>query len=113
MRLFYEQVVAAADDDLEFFASATTCCLPIFARPGTRAASSGQRRAREIIGWEAAADSRVLRRSVQWHISHPPADPDRISAPMTRPLRAADRRGPLERPLSGCSGRGSAAFGRR
>jgi hypothetical protein len=25
------------------FASATTCCLPIFARPGTQAASSGQR----------------------------------------------------------------------
>src|ERR1019366_4371238 len=62
-------------------------------------------RAREIIGWEAAPESRLLRRSVQWHISHPPADPDRISAPMTRPLRAADRRGPLERlrPLSGCS----------
>lgn len=79
MRLFYEQVASAAGARLEL-ARVPDEVLPADLRlTGTPSQHLlvSPLRAREVLGWRAAADGQVLRRAVAWHLRHPPpgADP--------------------------------------
>ena len=33
-------------------------------------------KARRVLGWEPGNQTEVVRRSVRWHLAHPPAHPD-------------------------------------
>jgi nucleoside-diphosphate-sugar epimerase len=78
MRLFYEQVIDAADARLELVRVPDEALPPdlrITGTPGQHLLAS-PRKAREVLGWRAATTPQVLRRAVAWHLSHPPDDAD-------------------------------------
>ena len=78
MRLFFEQVSAAAGAGLEFVRVPDEALPPDLRLTGTLSQHllASPRKAREVLGWQATADPQVLRRAVAWHLSHPPGDPD-------------------------------------
>jgi UDP-glucose 4-epimerase len=80
VRAWYEQIVAAAD------AEATLVPVGAAALPPDLGLASTIRqhvlvdssKAREMLGWVHADPAETVRRSVRWHLDHPPAewDPD-------------------------------------
>jgi nucleoside-diphosphate-sugar epimerase len=78
MRLFFEQVIAAAGADLELVRVPDEALPPDLQLAGTLSQHllASPLKAREVLGWHATADPRVLRRAVAWHLSHPPRDAD-------------------------------------
>ena len=50
---------------------------------------TSSRRAEDLLGWHPAEPSESIRRSVSWHLAHPPADPDLDFTPDTTALAAA------------------------
>jgi nucleoside-diphosphate-sugar epimerase len=94
MRLFYEQVIAAADTDLELVRVGDDM-LPADLR-STGAAEqhllASAQKAHEVLGWRDAGGAAALRRSVQWHRNHPPPDWNRdFSADDAALRRETDR----------------------
>jgi len=79
MRLFYEQVIAAAGASLDLVRVPDQTLPPDLrstGAPGQHLLASPAK-ASAMIGWRDAADHHVLRRSVAWHLDHPPRKPDR------------------------------------
>jgi len=78
MRLFCEQVIAAADARLELIRVPDKALPPDLVSTGTISQHllASPAKARAVLGWHAAADPRVLRRAVAWHLRHPPGDAD-------------------------------------
>jgi nucleoside-diphosphate-sugar epimerase len=78
MRLFYEQVISAADGCLELVRVPDETLPPDLRESGALSqhllASSA--RAAATLGWRDTAGLGVLRRAVSWHLAHPPPDPD-------------------------------------
>jgi nucleoside-diphosphate-sugar epimerase len=76
MRLFYEQVITAAGAGLELVPVPEEALPPDLRLTGTvsQHLMASPARAREVLGWQAAADPDVLRRAVAWHLRHPPGD---------------------------------------
>ena len=48
-------------------------------------------KAREMLGWVHADPAETVRRSVRWHLDHPPADPDPDFSADDAALAAAPR----------------------
>jgi nucleoside-diphosphate-sugar epimerase len=78
MRLFYEQVITAAGADLELVRVPDEVLPQDLLITGTLSQHLllSPLKAREVLGWRSTADPQVLRRSVAWHLSHPPGDAD-------------------------------------
>jgi nucleoside-diphosphate-sugar epimerase len=78
MRLFYEQVISAAGTPLELVRVPDLALPPDLQETGTPSQHllASPRRALEVLGWSATASPQVLRRSVAWHLRHPPRDTD-------------------------------------
>jgi nucleoside-diphosphate-sugar epimerase len=76
MRLFYEQVISAADARLELIRVPDEALPPDLRETGTLSQHllASPARARAVLGWHAAASPQVLRRAVAWHLRHPPGD---------------------------------------
>jgi nucleoside-diphosphate-sugar epimerase len=74
MRLFYEQVAAAADAGLDLVRVPDDALPPDLAATGAVGqhllASPGK--AHRLLGWRATGGAAALRRSVDWHLAHPP-----------------------------------------
>jgi nucleoside-diphosphate-sugar epimerase len=94
MRLFYEQILAAADADLELVRVADDM-LPADLRSvgavDQHLLASAQK-ARDALGWRDSDGTAVLRRSVQWHLNHPPPDCNSDFSADETAIRAAQRR---------------------
>jgi nucleoside-diphosphate-sugar epimerase len=78
MRLFYEQIVAAAGADLELVRvrdEALPADLRAVGAVEQHVLASAQK-ARDVLGWRDSDGTTVLRRSVRWHLEHPPAEWD-------------------------------------
>lgn len=76
MRLLYEQIIAAADTGLELIRvgdDVLPADLRASAAVGQHVLASGQK-AREVLGWRDSDPLAALRRSVRWHVEHPPQD---------------------------------------
>jgi len=78
MRLFYGQVITAADADLELVRVPDDALPQDLRLTGTLSQDllASPLKAREVLGWHAAADPRVLRRAVAWHLKRPPGEAD-------------------------------------
>jgi nucleoside-diphosphate-sugar epimerase len=78
MRLFYEQVIAAAGADLDLVRVPDEALPPDLEITGTPSQHLlvSPAKARDVLGWHATADPEVLRRAVAWHLSNPPRDAD-------------------------------------
>jgi nucleoside-diphosphate-sugar epimerase len=78
-RLFYEQIIAAADARLEVVRVPDDSLPPDL--EGTGALSQhllfSPAKAHEVLGWRDTADFGTLRRAVAWHLEHPPDEADR------------------------------------
>jgi nucleoside-diphosphate-sugar epimerase len=76
MRLFYEQVIAAAEASLELVQVPDEVLPEDLGATGTLSQHllASPAKAAEVLGWHAAASPQVLRRAVAWHLRHPPAD---------------------------------------
>lgn len=76
MRLFYEQIVGAAEAGLELV-RVDDDVLPADLR-ATGAVDqhllASAQKARDVLGWRDTDATAALRRSVQWHVQHPPPD---------------------------------------
>jgi nucleoside-diphosphate-sugar epimerase len=74
IRLFFEQIIAASGADLSLVGVPDQALPPDLSVSG----SLGQHllaspaRARLVLGWHAADPDQAIRRSVSWHIAHPP-----------------------------------------
>jgi nucleoside-diphosphate-sugar epimerase len=78
MRLFYQQVISAADANMELVRVPDEA-LPLDLREtGTLSQHLlvSPLKARDVLGWSATASPQILRRAVGWHLSHPPANAD-------------------------------------
>jgi nucleoside-diphosphate-sugar epimerase len=78
MLLFYEQVIAAAGATVDLV-RVPDDALPADLREAGAISQhllASPAKARELLGWTATPDQQVLRRSVAWHLAHPPADMD-------------------------------------
>lgn len=76
MRLFYEQIIAAAGVDLELVRvgdEALPADLRATGAVGQHVLASGQK-AHDVLGWRDSDPQAALLRSVQWHLEHPPQD---------------------------------------
>jgi nucleoside-diphosphate-sugar epimerase len=91
MRLFCEQVIAAADAGLELVRVPDEALPPDLAVTGTVSQHllASPVKAREVLGWRATVDPQVLRRAVAWHLRHPPVDADTDFSADDRALAAA------------------------
>ncbi|HUB38631.1 MAG TPA: NAD-dependent epimerase/dehydratase family protein [Streptosporangiaceae bacterium] len=78
MRLFYEQVISAADARLELVRVPDEALPLDLQETGTLSQHLlvSPIKARDVLGWRATASPQVLRRAVAWHLSHPPGAPD-------------------------------------
>jgi len=78
MRLFYQQVISAAGASLELVRVPDEAVPPDLRETGTLSQHllASPLKAREVLGWTAAASAQVLERAVAWHLSHPPDDAD-------------------------------------
>jgi nucleoside-diphosphate-sugar epimerase len=78
MRLFYEQVVAASGADLQLVRVPDELLPADLASTGALSQHllASPAKATGVLGWQDAADSQVLRRSVAWHLEHPPGEAD-------------------------------------
>ena len=78
IRLAYQQIISASGADLNLV-RVPDSALPADLR-GTGAVSqhllASGAKARDLLGWSDTADDQVLRRSVAWHLDHPPSGPD-------------------------------------
>ncbi|MEV4411202.1 NAD-dependent epimerase/dehydratase family protein [Catellatospora sp. NPDC049609] len=93
MRLFYEQIIAAAGADLELVRVADEV-LPADLRASGAVGQhvlAGAQKAREVLGWRDSEPHAALRRSVRWHLDHPPKDWDTDFSPDDAALRQAAR----------------------
>ena len=79
MRLFYEQVVAAIGAELQLARVPDDLLPPDLASTGALSQHllASPAKASAVLGWHDVADSDVQRRSVRWHLKHPPSEPDR------------------------------------
>jgi nucleoside-diphosphate-sugar epimerase len=79
MRLFYEQVIAAADASLELVRVPDEVLPPDLRDTGALSQHllASPAKAHGMLGWRDTADHHVLRRAVTWHLDHPPRGPDR------------------------------------
>jgi nucleoside-diphosphate-sugar epimerase len=76
MRLFYEQIVGAAEAGLEFVRVGDDVL------PGDLRATgavdqhllASAQKARDVLGWRDTDPTAALRRAVRWHVQHPPPD---------------------------------------
>jgi len=78
MRLFYEQIVAAAGAELELV-RVRDDLLPADLRAVGAVEQhllSSAQKARDVLGWRDSDGTAVLRRSVRWHLEHPPPEWD-------------------------------------
>jgi nucleoside-diphosphate-sugar epimerase len=76
MRLFYEQILATADADLELVRVRDEL-LPADLRAVGAVEQhllASAQKAREVLGWRDSDATAALRRSVQWHLGHLPSD---------------------------------------
>jgi len=78
MRLFYQQVITAASASLELVRVPDEALPPDLEITGTPSQHLliSPSKARDVLGWQATADPRVLRRAVAWHLSNPPRAAD-------------------------------------
>lgn len=76
MRLFYEQVISAADASLELVQVPDEALPPDLEVAGTLSQHllASPAKAREVLGWQATASPEVMRRAVAWHLRRPPGD---------------------------------------
>ena len=76
MSLFYEQVISAAVATLELVRVPDQALPPDLQETGTLSQHllASPHKAREVLGWSAAASPHVLHRAVAWHLRHPPRD---------------------------------------
>jgi nucleoside-diphosphate-sugar epimerase len=78
MRLFYEQIVAAAGAELELV-RVRDDLLPADLRAVGAVEQhllASAQKARDVLGWRDSDGTTVLRRSVRWHLEHPPPEWD-------------------------------------
>ncbi|MEU8005188.1 NAD-dependent epimerase/dehydratase family protein [Catellatospora sp. NPDC049111] len=78
MGLLYEQIIAAAGADLELVRVGDEV-LPTDLRAGGfigQHVLAGAQKAREVLGWRDTDPHAALRRSVRWHVEHPPQNWD-------------------------------------
>ena len=74
MRLFFEQIITAAEADLQLVGVGDDVLPPDLRSVGAvsqHLLASGQK-AREVLGWRDSEPGTALRRSVRWHLEHPP-----------------------------------------
>ena len=78
MRLFYERVIAACDARLQIARVPDDALPPDLASTGaiSQHLLASPAKAHALLDWKDTADTGVLRRSVAWHLEHPPADAD-------------------------------------
>jgi hypothetical protein len=60
-----------------------------FTRGRSQHLLTSSRRAEDLLGWHAGDPADSTRRSVSWHLAHPPADPDPDFGPDDAALAAA------------------------
>ncbi len=78
MRLFYEQVISAADGTLEQVRVPDETLPPDLRDTGALSQHllASPARAVTMLGWRDTAGPQILRRAVGWHLAHPPGEPD-------------------------------------
>jgi nucleoside-diphosphate-sugar epimerase len=78
MRLFYEQVISAADASLELVRVPDETLPSDLQNTGALSQHllASPARASTMLGWRDTASRQILRRAVAWHLDHPPSDPD-------------------------------------
>lgn len=78
MRLFYEQVIEAADSSLELARVPDETLPPDLRDTGALSQHllASPARAGAVLGWRDTAGPQILRRAVYWHLAHPPGEPD-------------------------------------
>jgi nucleoside-diphosphate-sugar epimerase len=78
MRLFYEQVIAAAGASLELVRVPDEALPSDLHSTGARSQHllASPAKARAVLGWQDTAGHHVLRQAVTWHLDHPPGDQD-------------------------------------
>lgn len=72
------QILAAAGSDAELV-TVPDALVPVdlrLTRGRAQHLLTDSRRARDLLGWRPADADDAVRRSVRWHLTHPPADPD-------------------------------------
>jgi nucleoside-diphosphate-sugar epimerase len=76
MRLFYEQIVAAVGADLELVRVRDEVLPGDLRAVGAveQHLLSSAEKARSVLGWRDSDEMSVLRRSVRWHLEHPPPE---------------------------------------
>lgn len=75
IRLFAERILAAAGSRAELV-TVPDAALPAdlrITRAGTQALLADATKARQRLGWRESDPADALRRSVEWHLQHPPA----------------------------------------
>lgn len=74
VRLFFEQIISAADADLELVRVPDHALPPDLRATGALAQHllASPAKAQRILGWVATEREDNLRRSVRWHLDHPP-----------------------------------------
>ncbi len=88
IRLLYQQIITAAGADLELVrvpASALPADLRATGELSQHLLASAAK-ARDLLGWQDRAGDQELRRSVAWHRTHPPSEPDTDWSPDDRAL---------------------------
>jgi hypothetical protein len=75
VRLLYEQVAAACDARLRLVRVPGEVLPPDLASTGARSQHllASPAKAHQMLGWHDTAGFEVLRRSVAWHLKHPPS----------------------------------------
>jgi uncharacterized protein YbjT (DUF2867 family) len=78
MRLFYEQIISAADASLELVRVPDETLPSDLQNTGALSQHllASPARASTMLGWGDTASHQILRRAVAWHLDHPPSDPD-------------------------------------
>jgi nucleoside-diphosphate-sugar epimerase len=78
MRLFYQQVITAADASLELVRVPDQMLPPDLRATGAPSQHllASPAKAHQMLGWRDTAGHHVLQRAVTWHLNHPPGDPD-------------------------------------
>lgn len=78
IRLFAERILAAAGSPAELV-TVPEAVLPAdlrITRAGAQALLADAGKARHRLGWQESDPAEALRRSVEWHLRHPPEAPD-------------------------------------
>jgi nucleoside-diphosphate-sugar epimerase len=78
MRLFYEQILAAAGADLELVRVRDEILPGDLRAVGAveQHLLASAQKARDVLGWRDSDETTAMRRSVLWHLQHPPSEQD-------------------------------------